>query len=316
MARGHAGPFMQSRSITVGDHLRIMGIYAHPADVATEAAGTMAIHADRGDELSAVVLSDGIRMHPHFLTIGDGADGGEQVTFEEYAEFKREEVRRAARIIGIGSTEFMAWDKDFFNATDERVEELARVICRHRPDVILTHYPVGPYLIDSNAFAGIYATRAMHLAATLIPAVDGAEPHYVKELFFFLMDQSMDTRSNIDTPGLVADFFVDTTAVIERKVHAFDQYVSQGYEGQFARKVVEARDGRHGMHAEASYAEPFLLSRSITHDALPISSRILGSTYVANNLPGDRLLAYNVPSATPPEAYHLRRPAAPPSAAR
>ena len=300
----------------MGDHLRIMGIYAHPADVATEAAGTMAIHADRGDELSAVVLSDGIRMHPHFLTVGEGVETDERVTFEEYAEFKRDEVRRAARIIGIGTTEFMAWNQDFFNATDARVEELARVIVRLRPDVIVTHYPVGPYLIDSNAFAGIYATRAMHLAATLIPAVDGAEPHFVKELYFFLMDQSMDTRSNIDTPGIVADFFVDTTAVIERKVQAFDQYVSQGYEGQFARKVVEARDGRHGMHAEASYAEPFLLSRSVTHDALPVSPRVMDSTYVANNLPGDRLLAYGVPSATPPEAYRLRRRDSPPTAGR
>ena len=57
----------------MAEPLRIMGIYAHPADVATEAAGTMAIHADRGDELTAVVLSDGIRMHPHFLTVGEGA---------------------------------------------------------------------------------------------------------------------------------------------------------------------------------------------------------------------------------------------------
>ncbi len=289
------------------DHMRIMGIYAHPADVATEAAGTMAIHADRGDELTAVVLSDGIRMHPHFLTVGEGAASGEHVTYEEYAEFKREEVRRAARILGIANIEFMAWDRDFFNATDERVEELARVIVRYRPDVILTHYPIGPYLIDSNAFAGIYATRAMHLATTLIPQIDGVEPHFVKELFFFLMDQSMDTRSNIDTPGIVADFFIDTTSVIERKVQAFDQYVSQGYEGPFARKVVEARDGRHGMHAEASYAEPFLLSRSVTHNALPVSPRVLDSAYVANNLPGDRLLAHSVPSATPPEAYRLRR---------
>ena len=117
----------------------------------------------------------------------------------------------------------------------------------------------------------------------------------------------MDTRSNIDTPGIVADFFIDTTSVIERKVQAFDQYVSQGYEGAFARKVVEARDGRHGMHAEASYAEPFLLSRSVTYDSLPVSPRVMDSTYVANNLPGDRLLAYQVPSATPPEAYRLRR---------
>ncbi len=287
--------------------MRIMGIYAHPADVATEAAGTMAIHADRGDELSAVVLSDGIRMHPHFLTAGEGAAESEPVSHEAYAEFKRDEVRRAAKILGIASTEFMGWDKDFFNATDERIETLAGVIVRHRPDVILTHYPVGPYLIDSNAFAGIYATRAMDLATTLIPQVDGVEPHFVKELYFFLMDQSMDTRSNIDTPGIVADFFVDTTRVIERKVQAFDQYVSQGYEGQFARKVVEARDGRHGMHAEASYAEPFLFSRSAVHDSLPVGPAILDRTYVANNLPGDQLLAWNVPSATPPEAYRIRR---------
>ena len=108
-------------------------------------------------------------------------------------------------------------------------------------------------------------------------------------------------------PGLVADFYVDTTSVIERKVQAFDQYVSQGYEGQFARKVVEARDGRHGMHAETSYAEPFLLSRSVTYDSLPVAPRLLEGSYVANNLPGDRLLAWNVPSATPPEAYRLRR---------
>ncbi len=287
--------------------MRIMGIYAHPADVATEAAGTMAIHADRGDELSAVVLSDGIRMHPHFLTVGEGAAEAEPVSHEAYAEFKRDEVRRAAQILGIASTEFMGWDKDFFDATDERIETLAGVIVRHRPDVILTHYPVGPYLIDSNAFAGIYATRAMHLATTLIPQVDGVEPHFVKELYFFLMDQSMDTRSNIDTPGIVADFFVDTTRVIERKVQAFDQYVSQGYEGKFARKVVEARDGRHGMHAEASYAEPFLYSRSAVHASLPVGPEILDRTYVANNLPGDQLLAWNVPSATPPEAYRIRR---------
>ena len=291
----------------MSDPIRIMGIYAHPADVATEAAGTMAIHADRGDELTAIVMSDGIRMHPQFLVQGNAAEPDRPVSLAEYREFKREEVRRAATIIGIRNTEFLGWDENFFDATDARVEELARLIARYRPDVILTHYPVGPYLIDSNAFTGIYATRAMWLAATLIPRIDGVEPHFVKELFFFLMDQSMDTRSNIETPGLVADFFVDTTAVIGRKVQAFDQYVSQGYEGQFARKVMEARDGRHGMHANTSYAEPFMLSRGTTYPSLPLPESVLNREYVPNDLPGDQLIAHRVPSATPPEAYRLRR---------
>ena len=84
------------------------------------------------------------------------------------------------------------------------------------------------------------------------------------------MDQSVDTRSKIDTAGIVADFFVDITPVIARKVQAFDQYVSQGYEGPIARKVAEARDGRVGMLANTSYAEAFVYSRGDHVSSLPL----------------------------------------------
>ena len=46
----------------MSDPIRILGIYAHPADLATEAAGTMAIHADRGTSMAsktvALLLAD------------------------------------------------------------------------------------------------------------------------------------------------------------------------------------------------------------------------------------------------------------------
>jgi LmbE family N-acetylglucosaminyl deacetylase len=209
----------------------------------------MAIHADRGDTLTAVVLSDGIRMHPHLLQT---VEGREPMTIEEYREFKRDEVRRAAAILGIANVEFTGWDENFWDASDARVLTLAKLIARYRPDVVVTHYPVGDYLIDSNKFAGVYVARALGLSSTLVPELDGIEPWFVKELFFFLMDQSVDTRSKIDPVGIVADFFVDIPPVIGRKVQACDQYVSQGYEGQFARKVAEARDGRFGMLANTS----------------------------------------------------------------
>jgi LmbE family N-acetylglucosaminyl deacetylase len=287
----------------VADPLRIMGIYAHPADVATEAAGTMAIHADRGDELTCIVMSDGIRMHPHFLQSGEGR---EPMTLAQYREFKRDEVRRAAKIIGFHNVEFMGWDEDFWDASDHRVEILAKTIARHRPDVVVTHYPVGAYMIDSNAFTGVYVTRALGLASALVAEIDHVEPHHVKELFFFLMDQSVDTRSKIDMVGIVADFYVDITSVIGRKVQAFDQYVSQGYEGQFARKVAEARDGRFGMLANASYAEAFMFSRGTTFSSLPLPESVLKREYVPNDLPGDQISAWQTPSATPPEAYRLK----------
>lgn len=288
------------------ERARIMGIYAHPADVATEAAGTMAIHADRGDKLTCVVMSDGIRMHPHLL---QGEEGG-AVTAEQYREFRREEVRRAGAIIGFTNVEFLGWDPEYFNATDERVLALARLIARHRPDAILTHYPAGAVLIDSNFFTGIYVTRAMRLAGSLIPRIDGVEPHFVRDLFFFLQDQSMPTRSKIDVPGPVADFFVDTTPVIGRVIQAFDQFVSQGYHGQAARKMAEAVYGRYGMQANTSYAEPFMLARSTTYTSLPLIEAIpnrlrLTNPYLSNDLPGDQLVALTVPSATPAQAHEI-----------
>jgi LmbE family N-acetylglucosaminyl deacetylase len=288
----------------VTDPIRIMGIYAHPADVATEAGGTMALHADRGDDLTCIVMSDGIRMHPHFL---QSAEGRAPMTLEEYREFKRDEVRRAAKILGFRNVEFMGWDENFWDASDQRVETLAKTIARHKPDVVVTHYPVGPYMIDSNAFTGVYVARALGLSSALVPEIDGVEPHFVKELFFFLMDQSIDTRSKIDMVGIVADFYVDITPVIGRKVQAFDQYVSQGYEGQFARKVAEARDGRFGMLANTSYAEAFMFSRGTTFPSLPLPESVMNRRWVPNDLPGDQISAWQTPSATPEEAYGRRR---------
>ena len=264
----------------------------------------MAIHADRGDELTAVVMSDGIRMHPQFL---QREEGREPMTLAQYREFKRDEVRRAAKIIGFRTVEFMGWDENFWDASDNRVETLAKTIARVRPDVVVTHYPVGAYMIDSNAFTGVYVTRALGVSSALVPEIDGVEPHFVKELFFFLMDQSVDTRSKIDMVGIVADFYVDITPVIGRKVQAFDQFVSQGYEGQFARKVAEARDGRLGMLANTSYAEAFMHSRGTTFAALPLPDSVMNRQYVPNDLPGDRIDAWQTPGATPPEAYRPTR---------
>ena len=182
-------------------------------------------------------------------------------------------MRRAAKILGFTSVEFMGWDENFYDANDDRVLTLAKLVATHRPTVVVTHWPTGDYLVDSNKFAGIYVTRALGLSPTLVPEFDGIGPHYVKELFFFLMDQSIDTRGKVDPLGPIADFFVDITPVIGRKVQAFDQYVSQGYEGSMARKAAEARDGRFGMMANTSYAEAFMYSRS--HD-LPLAAAARG----------------------------------------
>ena len=45
--------------------MKIMTIYAHPADTITNCGGTLARHADRGDEIVALILTHGGRIHPN-----------------------------------------------------------------------------------------------------------------------------------------------------------------------------------------------------------------------------------------------------------
>ena len=41
----------------------ILVIYPHPADSATEASGTLAIHSEKGDRVTSVIVTHGDRHH-------------------------------------------------------------------------------------------------------------------------------------------------------------------------------------------------------------------------------------------------------------
>ena len=102
------------------------------------------------------------------------------------------------------------------------------------------------------------------------------------------------------------DVWIDTTPVIHKKLAAIDQLVSQGYQGETARWIVEARDGRWGMIAGCAYAEPFLRPAAITYDSLPMPPRVVGKKFRPTVLHRARGTARDIPSATPPEAYRLK----------
>ena len=65
-----------------------------------------------------------------------------------------------------------------------------------------------------------------------------------------------------------------------------DQCVSQGYHKSAARKIMEARDGRWGMLAGCSYAEPWMSDKPPRHSSLPVRDKDLDRTFYANDLPG------------------------------
>ena len=83
-----------------------------------------------------------------------------------------------------------------------------------------------------------------------------------------------------------------------------DQIVSQGYHGATARKIVEGREGRWGTLSGVSYAEAFVRGGR-TYRALPMPEGWDERGFVPNDLPGDQVIAIDVPSAVPDDAFRL-----------
>lgn len=161
---------------------RVLCVAPHPDDAEFMAGATMAKWARNG-------------AYIHFLLVTDGVSGSRDPdqTPERLAEIRREEQRNAARILG-------AQDVTFLGYHDGRVEpslalrfDIARVIRRVRPDVVITQDPMfrySPTYInhpDHRAVADATLAAIMPTANTLLSSLElleeGLEPHDVREVY-------------------------------------------------------------------------------------------------------------------------------------
>ncbi|MBX7072251.1 MAG: PIG-L family deacetylase [Pirellulales bacterium] len=181
--------------------LSVLAIHAHPDDVEFQCAGTLALLAARG----------------HQITIGTmtpGDCGSRELGPDKIAAVRRAEARRAAELIGAEyrCLEFRDLSIVIDNDSKRRVTELVR---RLRPDVILTAPPVD-YMDDHEATSRLvrdaafnascpnYATRQWEPAAATAKI-----PH----LYYVDPLQGEDLFGN----AIVPDFYVDVTSVFDTK---------------------------------------------------------------------------------------------------
>ena len=260
--------------------MRIMTLYAHPADTITNCGGTLALHADAGDEITAVIVTHGARIHPNTYAEElrkdqpDLAIAGARP--DEIVENKKNELRRAADIIGIGTLEFLDHDDNMSAVNEQVVEQLAERIADHRPDVILADYPRNPVMtLSSHTIATMTLIAAIDRAGRYLGQFDGRAEVNVGQVFLTgLPVLSNDALSEF---GVRNDLFIDITATVGRKVAAMDCFVSQGYDGLFARKLIEANNGEFGRAAGVNFAEPFVRLRSETRTLLPVTEQALAA---------------------------------------
>lgn len=255
--------------------MKILTIYAHPADTITNCGGTLARHAAQGDEVVALILTHGGRIHPNkYAEEWRKDDPDPEVINADVAAVagnKKEELRRAAEIVGISRVITLDADDAATVADEQLVDQIAEHLAAERPDVVICDYPMNPTAFNPHTTASVMALAGIGRASLFLKNLDGRPELDVKQVFFTSLPVFI--GDGLSLGGVRNDVYVDITPVVGTKVAALDQFASQGYDGDFARKIIESNNGEHGRVAGVNFAEAFVRYRCETHDALPLTER-------------------------------------------
>jgi LmbE family N-acetylglucosaminyl deacetylase len=217
---------------------RVLVIAAHPDDPEFGCAGTMVKWAQAGRQVTYVLLTSGDKgshdseLHPGRLA---GRREGEQ--------------RAAAADLGVLEVVFLRHPDGILENTLELRRELANVIRRYRPDILVTidpwrHYQLHPdhRAAGQAALDGVYAAREWYVFPEQL--VEDIEPWRVKEAYLFWTDNG--------------DFWEDITCCIDLRMSALRRHASQvGLESEKIEERIRTRAREAGAKAGCAYAEEF-----------------------------------------------------------
>jgi 4-oxalomesaconate hydratase len=254
--------------------VKILTIYAHPADTITNCGGTLARHAAAGDEITALILTHGGRIHANrYAEEWRKSEPDEAIAAADLAEIvahKKGELERAAEIVGITRLITLDLDDAMAVVREEVVDQVAEHLARERPDVVICDHPQNAAMTaNPHVVATMTALAALGRAAAHLRNLDGRAETDVKQVFFTSLPVA--ATEVLSLYGMRNDLFVDITPVVGTKVAAMDCFESQGYAGAFARKLIESSNGEFGRAAGVNFAEAYSRFRNETHDLLPLT---------------------------------------------
>ncbi|HWA61308.1 MAG TPA: PIG-L family deacetylase [Caulobacteraceae bacterium] len=241
----------------------ILAVHAHPDDIETLAAGTLALLAKAGCRIAIATL-----------TAGDC--GSDDTDLEATARIRKGEAARAAALIGAEYRCGGLPDLGVFNDDASRrcVTELIRWA---RADIVLAASP-GDYHPDHEA-ASVLTRDACFAASVPNYRTGPAEPlAAIPHLYF------MDPIGGRERDGtrVVADFGADVTAVFDTKRSMLAAHESQiawvarqhGVPDQVAD--MEAWTRRRGRDFAAEFGEGFRQYRHHPYPRSPLLQELLG----------------------------------------
>lgn len=247
--------------------LTILHTGAHPADAFDMVGGTLAHHIQRGDRVTCVVFSHGVRSHA--LDVIEARRHNRQAAqLDQTVADKEREVIEGCRVLGIEDVRFLRYDDHMLLVKEEHITTLAKIIRQVRPDVIITHSPYEQHGITTAHRVCCDLTMLARSVAGGLMEGDDSPPHRVGEVFF-MWQHGETTSLDYALPRFPA-ILIDVGDVVHLKVKAMDCLKSQFYPGGLARKVIEDANASHGVHMCVPYCEAFFRYYPEVHSHLPV----------------------------------------------
>lgn len=189
---------------------KAMVIFAHPDDAEIGSGGVVARWIAAGCEVTYVLCTN-----------GSAGTADRTFTPAELARKRADEQRAAADFMGVKHVVMLGYPDGGLEDTREFLGDVVRALRQYRPHTVFVHdpYRTNGFQHRDHRKAGITATDAVypyardHLHFPEHITKEGLEPHRVRELWYWGMDQ----------PNVI----VDVTGGIERQIAALIRHESQ-----------------------------------------------------------------------------------------
>jgi len=218
---------------------RVLVIAAHPDDELLGLGGTVARHAAAGDEVTAVIVSEGATSR-----YASGAD-----------EALRESARAAAAVLGTREPLFLGLRDQYLDAQTilEVIRPVEEAVRSARPDIVYTHH-----WGDLNRDHRVVSEAVM---VACRPVGDGYPPR----LYCFETPSSSEWSSTDHSLQFVPNHFVDIAATVDVKLRAMACYQTEVRPAPHPRALesLRARAAYWGQIVSRPYAEAFVLVREV-----------------------------------------------------
>lgn len=266
--------------------MKILTIYAHPADTITNCGGTLARHADAGHDVTAMILTHGGRIHANVYAEEWRKDDPDPTIInadeDAVAANKQRELERAAEIIGIRRLVTLGTDDTGTVVDPALVEQVAETVAEIAPDIVICDYPLNRSMFNPHTIATEMALAGIARAGMYLKNLDGRAELNVKQVF--MTSLPVFHGDALSTHHVRNDCYVDITPVVSRKIAAMDCFGSQGYDGVFARKLIEASNGEHGRAAGVNFAEGYVRLYRETYPLLPLTEHAQGEDVLTRHV--------------------------------